>query len=128
MADAEVLAHAERFLGPRTRVAEGFAVHATPSMVTALTDGLPPLGTPLPLEFACSLHPEFEAEALRLVALFADLSVRGGAEVEYDDGYLVEEPLIEGTEVYGLLATPHPYADEMFNLFRDSAGELRLQF
>jgi hypothetical protein len=128
MADAEVLAHTERYLGPRTRVAEGMAVHATPAMVTAVTDGLPPLGTPLPLEFACSLHPAYEAEAVRLVALFAELSVRGGAEVEYDDGYLAPEPLIEGSGVYGLLATPHPYADEMFNLFRDTSGELRLQF
>lgn len=128
MSDAEVLKHIERYLGPRTRVAEGLAVHATPLMVTAVTDGLPPLGTPLPLEFACSLHPEFEAEAVRLVALFADLSVRGGSEVEYDDGYLAGEPLIDGTGIHGLLATPHPYADEMFNLFRDATGELRLQF
>lgn len=135
MADAEVLAHVERYLGPRTRVVSGgvassagVGVHASPSMVTAVTDGLAPLGTPLPLEFACSAHPEFEAEAVRLVALFADLSVRSGTEVEYDDGYLAEEPLIAGTAVHGLLAAPHPYADEMFNLFRDSAGELRLQF
>jgi Suppressor of fused protein (SUFU) len=129
MADAEVLAHAERYLGPRTRVAEGgIAVHASPSMVTAVTDGLPPLGTPLPLEFACSLHPEFEAEAVQLVRLFADLSLRSGTDVEYDDGYLTDEPLVAGTAVHGLLAAPHPYADEMFNLFRGAAGELRLQF
>lgn len=129
MADSEVLAHAERHLGPRTRAAEGgIAVHTSPSMVTAVTDGLPALGTPLPLEFACSVHPEFEAEAVRLVRLFADLSVRSGSEVEYDDGYLTEEPLVAGTLVHGLLAAPHPYADEMFNLFRDAGGELRLQF
>jgi hypothetical protein len=129
MADAEVLAHVERYLGPRTRaVSGGVAVHAAPSMVTAVTDGLPPLGTPLPLEFACSVHPEFEADAVRLVSLFAELSVRSGSEVEYDDGYLAESPLVDGSSVHGLLAAPHPYADEMFNLFRDSAGELRLQF
>lgn len=129
MADAEVLAHVERYLGPRTRVVSGgIAVHASPSMVTAVTDGLPPLGTPLPLEFACSAHPEFEEEVVRLVALFTELSVRSRAGVEYDDGYLAEEPLIAGTALSGLLAAPHPYADEMFNLFRDSAGVLRLQF
>src|SRR3954470_22907494 len=129
MADAEVLAHAERYLGRRTRVdGRGIAVHSAPSMVTAVTDGLPSLGTPLPLEFACSARPEFEDGAVHLVALFADLSTRGGSEVEYDDGYLAGEPLLRGTSLFGLLAAPHPCADEMFNLFRDADGVLRLQF
>jgi hypothetical protein len=133
MADSEVLRHVERYLGPvrRTRATgDGFAiaVHEQPSMVSAVTDGLPALSTPLPLEFACSARPGQEDEAVRLVEMFADLTVRSGSEVEYDDGFVGEDPLISGTEILGLLAAPHPYADEMFNLFRDSGGELRLQF
>lgn len=133
MADSEVLRHVERYLGERRRTrpgGEGFtiAVHESPSMVSAVTDGLPSLPTPLPVELACSARPGQEDEAVRLVALFADLTVRGDASVEYDDGFLGEEVLIPGTEVRGLLAAPHPYADEMFNLFRDASGGLRLQF
>jgi hypothetical protein len=137
MNHSEVLDHVERYLGRtrRTREADlGFAIgiHDHPSlpMVTAVTDGMRSRTTqsPLPLEFACSARPGQEEEAARLVETFADLAVRGDADVEYDDGFLVEEPLIPGTAVRGLLAAPHPYADEMFNLFRDGSGELRLQF
>lgn len=137
MNHSEVLDHVERYLGRtrRTRDADlGFTIgiHDHPSlpMVTAVTDGMRSRTTqsPLPLEFACSARPGQEEEAMRLVETFADLAVRGDAEVEYDDGFLVEEPLIPGTAVRGLLAAPHPYADEMFNLFRDGSGELRLQF
>jgi hypothetical protein len=137
MNHSEVLDHVERYLGRtrRTREADlGFVIgiHDHPSlpMVTAVTDGMRSRTTqsPLPLEFACSARPGQEEEAARLVETFADLAVRGDAEVEYDDGFLVEEPLIPGTAVRGLLAAPHPYADEMFNLFRDGSGELRLQF
>ena len=132
MADSEVLRHVERYLGPRRRthaVASGaIAVHEAPSMVSAVTDGLPSPATPLPLELACSARPGQADEAVRLVAMFAEVTTRDGSEVEYDDGFLGEDPLLSGTEIRGLLAAPHPYADEMFNLFRDSAGELRLQF
>jgi hypothetical protein len=139
---SEVAEHVLRYLGParRTRPAVvdgrslGFAVgvhdHPALSMVTAITDGMRfrSLQSPLPLEFACSVRPGQEDEAARLVEVFADLTVRGGSEVEYDDGFLVEEPLVPGTSIRGLLAAPHPCADEMFNLFRDGAGELHLQF
>jgi Suppressor of fused protein (SUFU) len=132
MADPEVLRHVERYLGPRRRThaagAYAIADHEGPSMVSAVTDGLPSPATPLPVEFACSARPGQAEEAVRLVALFAELAGRDGAEVEYDDGFLGEDLLLPGTAIRGLLAAPHPYADEMFNLFRDAAGELRLQF
>jgi hypothetical protein len=143
MSDSSDLArHVERYLGRSrgTRLAEadgrslryaiGLHDHPSLSMVTALTDGMRSQSpqSPLPLEFACSVRPGQEEEAARLVEMFADLTVRGGSEVEYDDGFLVEEPLVPGTSIQGLLAAPHPYADEMFNLFRDAKGELSLQF
>jgi hypothetical protein len=131
-------AHAERYLGrslgTRPGGRSGLAIelhdHPSLSMVTALTDGMRSRSTQsaLPLEFACSVRPGQEDDAVRLVEVFADLAVRGGSEIEYDDGFLVEEPLVPGTSIQGLLAAPHPYADEMFNLFRDANGELTLQF
>ena len=96
-------------------------------MVSAVTDGLPP-SLAMPMELACSARPGQADEAVRLVAIFAELTERDGHGVEYDDGLLREDPLLPGTEIRGLFAAPHPYADEMFNLFRDSAGDLRLQF
>ena len=143
MNDAEVLGHVERYLGGRRHARPavaadgrelGFAValhrRTSPPMATAVTDGMRSRTTqsPLPLELACSVRPGQEEQAARLVEMFAEATVRGDAEVEYDDGFLVEEPLIPGTAVRGLLAAPHPYADEMFNLFRDAEGELALQF
>jgi Suppressor of fused protein (SUFU) len=99
-------------------------------MVSAVTEGMRfrSLQSSLPLEFACSVLPEQEDLAVRLVEMFADSTVRSGAEVEYDDGFVVDEPLVPESLVRGLLAAPHPHADEMFNLFRDAGGELRLQF
>ena len=139
MSDSSELAgHIERYLGrsrgTRPGGSRAFTVglhdHPSLSMVTALTDGMrsQSLRSPLPLEFACSVRPGQEEDAARLVEVFADLTVRAGSEVEYDDGFLVEEPLVPGTAIRGLLAAPHPYADEMFNLFRDADGELSLQF
>jgi Suppressor of fused protein (SUFU) len=128
--------HVERYLGPRrdAQAADGFSVvlhdHPTLGMVTAATDGvrLRPLPSALPLEFACSVRPGQDDAAARLVRIFAERAVWDGAEVEYDDGLLTEEPLVPGTRVHGLLAAPHPVADEMFNLFRNTRGELQLQF
>jgi hypothetical protein len=136
---SDLAAHVERYLGRSrgTRPADrslgitiGLHDHPSLSMVTALTDGMRSRSprSPLPLEFACSVRPGQEEDAARLVEVFADLTVRDGSEVEYDDGFLVEEPLVPGTAIRGLLAAPHPYADEMFNLFRDAGGELSLQF
>jgi hypothetical protein len=134
--------HVERYLGP-TRYAQpaeiegrnrGFAVgihdHPELSMVTAATTGVrfQPIQSPLPLEFACSARPGQEDEAAYLVHVFADMAVRNGSEVEYDDGFRNDEPLIPGTGIHGLLAAPHPCADEMFNLFRNERDELQLQF
>jgi hypothetical protein len=132
MSDPEVLGHVERYLGTRTRAVavSGFSigVHASPSMVSAVTDGMRfrSLQSSLPLEFACSVLPGQEDLAVRLVEMFADSA--GDTEVEYDDGFVVGEPLVPGSALRGLLAAPHPYADEMFNLFRDADGGLRLQF
>ena len=134
VSDPEVLGHVERYLGPRTRAVavSGFSigVHSSPSMASAVTEGMRfrSLQSSLPLEFACSVLPGQEDLAVRLVEMFADSTVRSGAEVEYDDGLVVDEPLVPGSQVRGLLAAPHPYADEMFNLFRDAEGRLRLQF
>ncbi|MCW2946281.1 MAG: Suppressor of fused protein [Actinoallomurus sp.] len=137
-----LLEHVERYLGPAryTQPAEiegrdrGFAVgihdHPELSMVTAATTGarFQAIQSPLPLEFACSARPGQEDEAAYLVHVFADMAVENGSEVEYDDGFLNEEPLVPGTSIHGLLAAPHPRADEMFNLFRNARGELQLQF
>lgn len=129
--------HLERYLGPARagRAGDGdigVDVHRHPDlpMITAATTGVRfrTLDTPLPIEFACSAHPGHEDDATHLAHLFADMAVQSGAEVEYDDGFINDEPLVPGTEISGLLAAPHPYADEMFNLFRTPTGELQLQF
>ncbi len=137
-----LLEHVERYLGT-TRYAQsaeiegrnrGFAVgihdHPDLPMVSAVTTGVrfQAIQTPLPLEFACSALPGQEDEAAFLVHVFADMTVRNGSEVEYDDGFINDEPLIPGTAIHGLLAAPHPRTDEMFNLFRNDQDELRLQF
>lgn len=138
MSDSAVRDHVERYLGAFRRAHPvdfdgrglGVRVYESPSMVSVVTDGLcsRTLQSPLPLELACSVRPGQQEDAARLVERFARLTLRGDADLEYDDGLLVEEPLVPGTEIRGLLAAPHPYADEMFNLLRGADGELRLQF
>jgi hypothetical protein len=127
--------HVERYLGTKrpTVISKAdftIGLHDLPGMVTAVTDGLRrlPFTTPLPVEFACSSRPGQEDDAAHLLSVFADMTVRSGAEVEYDDGLVEERPLLPGTAIVGLLAAPHPYADEMFNLYRGEDGALSLQF
>jgi Suppressor of fused protein (SUFU) len=126
--------HLEEHLGPVLDSADagGFVVEvrAKDSMASAVTDGVRHrlLPSALPVEFACSVRSGQASEAALLVRAFADRVVRSRAEVEYDDGFAGADPLIEGSELRGLIAAPHPRADEMFNLFRNASGELRLQF
>jgi suppressor of fused protein SUFU len=130
MDHSEIHDHIARHLGRRRSSGDGLDVYESASMVSVVTEGLRSrtLQSPLPVELVCSVRPGQEAEAGGLVRRFARLTVDGDVELEYDDGLLVEEPLVPDTEIRGLLAAPHPYADEMFNLVRDGDGTLRLQF
>lgn len=134
-ADFEGLAeHLEEHLGRVRDSADAgefmVEVREKDTMISAVTDGVRhrPIPSPLPLEFACSVRHGQAGEAALLVRAFADRVVRSLAEVEYDDGFAGADPLIPGSELRGLIAAPHPSADEMFNLFRNAEGELRLRF
>jgi hypothetical protein len=136
----EYLDHLERYLGTflRARPVEndggrdlgyGIFIYESPSMVTAVTEGVRSHTpqSPLPLELACSVRPGQADGAEQLMEWFSRIVVSNGADLEYDDGLLVEDPLVPGTEIRGLLAAPHPYADEMVNLVRGADGRLELQ-
>jgi hypothetical protein len=126
--------HLEEHLGPVLDSADAgdfmVEIRTKDAMASAVTDGVRHrlLPSALPVEFACSVHSGQAGEAALLVRAFADRVVRSQAEVEYDDGFAGTDPLIEGSALRGLIAAPHPRADEMFNLFRNVKGELRLQF
>src|SRR3954470_17393381 len=110
-----LLDHVERYLGPvehtwpatpddRDRsYAVGLHRHPELSMVTAATSGVRfhGIASPLPLEFACSARPGQEDEAAPLVRAFADIAIRAGDEVEYDDGFVQAEPLVTGSVIHG---------------------------
>ncbi|MBC6456574.1 suppressor of fused domain protein [Actinomadura sp. HBU206391] len=138
-----LLDHTERHLG-RLRHAEppdaiggrnrGFAIafydHPDLDMVSAATNGVrfQRITALFPQEYVCSARPGQETEAGYLLHVVADRVVQSGEGHEYEGGYLNAEPLIPDTQICGLFAEPHPYADEEFNLFRDDQGEIAVEF
>ncbi|GLY81616.1 suppressor of fused domain protein [Actinoallomurus iriomotensis] len=136
-----LLAHAERHLGPVVRgegptidgrnrgFSIGFHEHPSYAMVSVATTGVrfQKVTGPCPGEFVVSARPGQEQEAAYLLHVVADRAVRSGKGYEYGGGYVNAEPLIPGTAIEFLLASPHPYVDEAFDLFYDD-DELALRY
>ena len=138
-----LLSHTERYLGPVTHgqgpngadgrnrgFAIGFHAHPEYPMVSAATTGVrfQHVSALLPEEFVISALPGQEDEAGYLLHVVADRVVRGGTGYEYGGGYVNAEPLIPGTGIEFLLASPHPFVDDGFDVYCDDQGEPALQF
>lgn len=120
------LAHIEEYLGPlagglpadalgRDR---GFAIGLHQSgdgeLVSAVTTGLrfQDVTSVFPQELVCTLYAGQETEAMHLVGSAAELAISLGEGFMFDEVVPSEEPLIPDTEIYGVIATSHPYIDE----------------
>ncbi|MGK3208465.1 hypothetical protein ABFJ78_45575 [Amycolatopsis sp. MEPSY49] len=82
----------------------------------------------LPQEFVVSAVPEHVDEAGYLAHVIAGEAIGRRRGYAYGGGYVNAEPLIPGTGIAFLLAAPHPFAGEEFDLYRDDRGEPALRF
>ncbi|AOS65114.1 suppressor of fused domain protein [Actinoalloteichus hymeniacidonis] len=136
-----LLQHIERYAG-QFRDAEGpdalganrgfgLGVYEHPEydMFTVVSNGVrfQQITSLLPEEFACSLIAEEQGFARGLVHMIAEASVQGGEGLEYDRLIRFPELIIPESRVQGVLACPHPYLSDEFDVFTDNAERPVLQ-
>ncbi|SEB47284.1 Suppressor of fused protein (SUFU) [Amycolatopsis tolypomycina] len=125
--------HLTRFLGAATQVRQldrGVQLwrHERPEYVSFATRGLSDLDVAAlkPQELVCSVLSGQDGAAAHLVtAMFEQI-------LETDRGPLVPQlipsqaPILDRTNIHGLLAASHPYLDDAFNTVTDN-GDIRIQ-
>lgn len=134
MTQPELAEHLTRFLGEGQRAAQldrGVELwrYERPEFVTFATRGLSDLDVAAikPQELVCSVLPGQDGAAAQLVTvLFEQILVT-------DRGPTVPQlipnatPILDRTQIHGLLATGHPYLDEAFDVItRDGAVTVQL--
>lgn len=113
----------------------GFAIYfcqiAETDAISAVTNGLrfqQHITTILPQELVCTLAPEQRRYAHFIAVLTAELMIRMGAGLSYDQIIPSPQPLVEESDIGGVVAMPHPYADDDFDTLLDEQGHTVLQF
>ncbi|HWC84018.1 MAG TPA: suppressor of fused domain protein [Pseudonocardiaceae bacterium] len=134
--------HVTTYLGAVERVesaetAEGnrgydllFVRHSEMEVASVVSNGLrfQNLVGDVPEELACSVGtPQVEA-AHYLVDTVAQMVLDNEAVLEYGRVIPSPDPLLPGTNIQGVVAMAHPYAPDEFDLMRNEAGEVELQF
>jgi hypothetical protein len=147
-ADDGFLGHLERHLGEIRHIESGHSdgssaggpsgrrgydlvgFHAPdPGISTVVTNGLrlQPLTATRPQELVCSLGEGQREIARHVVDSMARALLGQGRGLEYGAVVVNDRPVLEGTEMRGVLAHPSPYFGGDFDLFRDSSGEHAVQ-
>lgn len=125
--------HFTRFLGAGTQVEQldrGVQLwrHERPEYVSFTTRGLSDLDVAAlkPQELVCSVLSGQDGAAAHLVTtMFQEI-------LKTDRGPVVPQlipsqaPILEHTDIHGLLAASHPYLDDAFNTIADN-GDIRIQ-
>ncbi|MFD9889728.1 suppressor of fused domain protein [Amycolatopsis sp. NPDC059027] len=134
MTDPQLADHFTRFLGPGTRaeqLARGVELwrHERPEFVSFTTRGLSDLDVAAlkPQELVCSVQQGQDGAAAHLVKTMFEMILetdRGPVVTQLIPG---QAPILERTNIYGLLASSHPYLDDAFNAVTDDAGTILVQ-
>jgi hypothetical protein len=139
---ADLLPHLENYLGPVREFEEPtvlgynrgyglFFCYAPNNIVSVVTNGLrfQPLTVVFPQELVCTVHEDQRKEAHLLVPLTASIVMQRGSGLMIDEIILSDstEPVVPGTEIEGVIAANHPYADDGFDTLTTPAGATELQ-
>jgi hypothetical protein len=139
---AGFLEHLERYLGPAREFEEptvlgpnrGFGLffcYAPNDIVSIVTNGLrfQRITSVYPKELVCTVRADQRKEAHLLVPLVAGIVLQRGLGLTLDEVILSDapEPVIPGTEIAGIVAGTHPYADDGFDTLTDTSGKTELQ-
>lgn len=138
---AGFLDHIQRYLG---RIRDGepptvggdnrgyalfFLVSNTGNLVSVATNGIryQAVRIPMPQEYVCTVHARHERAAHILIAMTAEHILRVGSGLALDQVVLAETPLIPDSEIHGVIASTHPYADGEVETLLGPDGEVELQ-
>nr|WP_237694871.1 suppressor of fused domain protein [Streptomyces sp. SID5468] len=104
------------------QIAEGDAI-------SVVTNGLrfQKITTVMPQELVCTLNEEQRDQAHLITVLTAKLVITMGEGLMFDQVIPSPEPLVEGTDMRGVMTMAHPYCDEDFELLLDDQGRAELQ-
>lgn len=134
MTDARLSGHFSRFLGEGTRVeqlAHGVELwrYERPEFVSFITNGLSTVDVAAlkPQELVCSVQPGQDGAAAQLVTTMLDQIIATDRGPVVDQLIPAKTPILERTNIYGLLATTHPFLDDAFNVVRDTDGTITVQ-
>jgi hypothetical protein len=134
MTDPRMAQHLTRFLGAGAQ-AEQLARNVQlwryerPEFVSFATQGLSDLDVAAlkPQELVCSVQNGQDGAAAHIVTTMLDMIIatdRGPLVTQLIPG---KAPILERTNIYGLLAASHPYLDDAFNTVTDDAGAILIQ-
>ncbi|MFE3188737.1 suppressor of fused domain protein [Nocardia sp. NPDC059240] len=131
-----LLEHLERRLGPVQRVESAntdngnrgydltFYDVEEPPVTTVVTNGLrfQNITSMLPEELVCSLRSDQQHIAHYLVDSIASMIIRNRRGMEFGSIFENDQPIVEGTEIVGVIAHVNPTFDQGFNLFPDATA------
>ncbi|WP_433631209.1 suppressor of fused domain protein [Nocardia sp. CA-120079] len=98
-------------------------------VTSVITNGLrfQEVSSLLPEELVCTLRTGQEGFAHHIVDITAGLVLRNRRGIEYDSVLTNATPLIDGTEIHGVIGYPSPFFGDEFDLLRDPDGQPVLQ-
>ncbi|MFD7506012.1 suppressor of fused domain protein [Streptomyces sp. NPDC059850] len=133
-ADDGFLGHLEQHLGTIRHIASGHSDlvefhQPDPGISTVITNGLrfQSLTATRPQELVCSLWEGQRDIARYFVDSMAGVLLEQGRGLEYGAVVVNDRPVLEGTEMHGVLAHPSPYFGSDFDLFPGASGEPGVQ-
>jgi len=97
--------------------------------VTVISNGLrfQAVSASLEQELACTLHADQAEAARHLVDTVCGLVIERGQGVDEDVMLDNGNPLLAGTDIHGVIAGPHPFFPEDFDLFHDESDTVALR-
>jgi hypothetical protein len=107
-----------------------FCYPANGKTISIVTNGLrfQNITAIMPQELVCTVWAEHRKAAHLLVPLTAELVLRRGTGVVYDDVIPSPQPLIPDTDIGGVIANTHPYAEgDDFDTVLSPAGQPEVQ-
>jgi hypothetical protein len=115
--------------GPDRGYSLGFFENAEDEMITVISSGLrfKDIDVAWQEELSCTLQSEQASYARFLVDITCELILEQKRGVEFD--YVLDNggELIEGTQIEGLIASPHPYFEADFNVRFNRSGDIEMQ-
>lgn len=134
MTDQRLAGHFTRFLGEGHRaeqLARGVELwrHERPDFVSFATRGLSDLDVAAlkPQELVCSVLTGQDGAAAHIVTTMFEQIIATDRGPVVDQLIPARTPILERTNIYGLLATTHPYLDGGFDVVTDDAGNIAIQ-